>query len=179
MTRFFFAVVPPEPALSVIDALRARWGHPHQKVEPHITVKPPFPHEGQPERFLAPVRAALSGITPLQARLGDPARFGGAVLYLSVLCPGLQALHRAVLQALEPFAPPDPRFHEGESYTPHLTLAGTRFGVSPGGLDRMEREAEGELSDLNPFTVSFLRCYRRDEKDGPWQPLCDLPFGGL
>jgi len=179
VARYFFAVVPPEPTGSIIEAFRARWGHPHHNVEPHITVRPPFTWPEDPERILSPVRAACAGLSPLQARLGAPGRFAGGVLFLSVDSPGLTLLHRAVLQALDPLIPVEANRHAGGGYTPHLTLAVTRFGIDRDGLDRMEAEARNELSDLAPFTAAALRCYRRTGKDDRWEPWCDLFFGGL
>lgn len=178
MPRFFFGVTPPEPQHGQIEAFRARWGHPHHQVEPHITVKIPFAWEGAPEGFLAPVRAACAATQPFTALLGAPARFaGGQVLYLSVRSPGLSALHRSVMEALAGLVPTDPRGHEGEGYTPHLTLAVGRFGIDSAGLDRMELDAAAELGHLPPFDVTSLRCYHRTGADAPWEPLVDLPLG--
>lgn len=179
VTRFFFAAVPPEPARSTIESFRRRWGNPHHKVEPHITVKVPFYWAGPPESFLAPARAACAGVSMFEARLGAPARFGADVLYLTVAGAGLAHLHRAVCAALAPMLAANPRAHEGEAYAAHLTLASTRFGIGPDDLSAMERAAADELCGFPPFPVTFVRCYRRQGKDGPWEPLCDLPLNPL
>jgi len=171
VSGYFFAVVPPEPTLGAIEAFRTRWGNPHHNVEPHVTVKAPFEWDGSPEPFLAPARAACAALRPFAARLGAPARFGSAVLYLTVESPGLMLLHKAVA----PLMPGDARGHEGDAYTPHLTLAVSRFGISAEGLDRMESEARTELPPAS-FTVTALRCYQREQKQDRWMPLCDLPL---
>lgn len=180
MARYFLAVAPPEPQLSQVDALRARWGHPHHKVEPHVTIKAPFLWSGAPDQFLAPVADALASIAPFDCRLGGTGRFPGAkVLYLKVAGDGLLPLHMAVVQALAGLLPPDGRpSHEGERYTPHLTLAVGRFGIDVKGLEAMEVEAKAELAALAPFTVSALRCYRWSEA-GRWERHQDIPLGGL
>lgn len=175
VTRYFLAVTPPPHLLNRIEAFRARWGHPHHNVEPHVTVKPPF--QWPSDDFLAPVQSACAGLQPFEVRLGAPARFGDAVLYLTVAAPALKPLHLAIIQALHPFVPADPRNHEGETYTPHLTLAVTRFGISPEGLDRMEAEVRQELADLPPFTVGAVRCYHRVGKDDRWERRCGLSLG--
>lgn len=175
MPTYFLAVTPPEPTLGAIERFRARWGHPHHKVEPHITIKPPFPWVEDPETFLVPLRPALSGLRPFTARLGAPGRFGAGVLFLTVDSPGMKALHLATIAAV----PTGTGVHEGEAYTPHLTLAVTRFGISADGMDRMEAEARAELTAFPPFEVTALRCYHRTDKDSRWQPLCDLPLGPL
>ncbi|HWI61386.1 MAG TPA: 2'-5' RNA ligase family protein [Symbiobacteriaceae bacterium] len=178
MSRYFFAVIPPEPAQSAIEAFRARWGHPHHNVEPHITVKAPFQWPGDPEAFLAPVRAVCAAHGPIKVRLGQPARFGDAVLFLTVESPLLKHLHIDVINGVP--TPGDPLGHEGEGYTPHLTLAVTRFGISADGLDRMEAEARAELTAVTQqFFITALRCYHRQGKDDRWIPLCDLPLGSL
>jgi 2'-5' RNA ligase len=178
MPRYFLAVTPPEPQWSRIEALRVRWGSPHHAVEPHITVKIPFAWAPAPSAFLDPLRAVCAAHRPFAATLGAPARFaGGQVLYLTVESPELPAFHRAVAGALTAVAPLDSRGHEGEAYTPHLTLAVGRFGIDPAGLDAMEREATAELTGLPAFPVTSLRCYRRAGTNNRWQPLIDLPLG--
>jgi 2'-5' RNA ligase len=147
-------------------------------VEPHVTVKIPFAWAGDPEGFLAPVRAACASVRPFAVRLGEPGRFPEAqVLYLTLHAEGLPRLHRAVMAALDGLVPVDPRGHEGEGYHPHLTLAVGRFGIAPDGLERMEAEARRELADLPAFQVESLRCYRREGPDDPWAPFADIPLG--
>ena len=178
MPRFFFGIRPPEPQHGQIEAFCARWGHPHHKVEPHVTVKIPFAWEGAPEAFLAPVRSACAAVRPFTAALGAPARFpGGQVLYLSVNSPGLPVLHRSVMLALAGLVPVDPRGHEGDGYTPHLTLAVGRFGLDAAGLHRMEQEAAAELGHLPAFPVTSLRCYHRSGPDDWWETFADLRLG--
>lgn len=178
MPAFFLAVTPPAAVTAPVEALRARWGNPHHRVEPHITVKIPFPWAPDPEGFLAPVRAACAGVAPFEARLGAPSRFAEAgVLYLSVAAPGLKPLHLAVMRAFAGLVAPDPRGHEGETYTPHLTLAVSRFGITAEGLETMEEEARSALAALPPFMVGALRCYRRERSADPWQPWLDIPLG--
>ncbi|MDF2627420.1 MAG: hypothetical protein K0R39_1251 [Symbiobacteriaceae bacterium] len=176
MPSYFFAITPPEPTLGAIEAFRARWGHPHHNVEPHITVKPPFPWDDAPGALLDLLRPALAGLRPFAARLGAPARFGNAVLYLTVDSPDMHSLHLTTINVL---AGAIPTAHEGHEYTPHLTLAVTRFGISPEALDRMEAEARAELAVFPAFDVTALRGYQRFGKDDRWQPLCDLPLGSL
>lgn len=176
--RYFFAVNPPEPLLTQIDDFRGRWGHPHHKVEPHVTIKAPFVFPGRSEEFLAPVREVCRQIQPFEARLGAPGRFTRSrVLYLTMTGRGLAPLHRAVAGALQGIIPPDPRARGPERFTPHLTLASGRFGIDEDGLDAMEAEARVELADLPPFIIRTLRCYRWEGSPGRWHTYCDLPLG--
>lgn len=177
--RYFFAVTPPEPLLGQIEAFRGRWGHPHHKVEPHVTIKAPFLWPGRPDEFLAPVRAVCRQMQPFQAQLGAPDRFvRNRVLFLTMTGQGLLPLYRAVGEALKGILPPDPRTGGGgERFTPHLTLAAGRFGIDDEGLAAMEKEARQELVNLPPFAVTTLRCYRWQGSPGRWHTLCDLPLG--
>jgi len=176
VTSFFLAVVPPEALGARIEAFRTRWGNPHHKVEPHITIKAPFPWTAEPEALLAPLGAVCSTMAPFEVRLGPSSRFAEArVLYLTVHSPALHQLHTGAVGALTGLVPVGG--HEGEHYTPHLTLAVGRFGISPEGLDHMEREAAIELGGLPAFPVTALRCYRRAKAEERWQPMVDLPLG--
>lgn len=178
MPSFFLAVVPPEGLREQIEDFRGHWGHPHHNVEPHITVKAPFPWQREPEAFLAPLQEACLALKPFEAQLGAPSRFEQArVLYLAVQSPGMHRLHKAVLDAVAGPIPLNPHGHEGEGYTPHLTLAVGRFGISSADLNLMEAEASRELCNLPPFQVAVLRCYRRDRAEERWQPMVDLSLG--
>lgn len=177
MDRFFFAVSPPGPLLSRIEALRARFGNPHHKVEPHITIKIPFTWDGEPAAFLEPVRQVLTRTAPFEVRLGSTARFPGPrVLYLTVAGDGLKQLHLAVAEALTGLVPTDARSHEGQHYTPHLTLAAGRFGLDARKMEEMDQAARTALADLPPFTVTALRCYRWRTPPGRWEKFVDLPL---
>jgi 2'-5' RNA ligase len=178
LSQYFFAVSPPEPLSSKIDALRERWGHPHHRVQPHITVKAPFQWHEQPEAFLAPVRAACAAAAPFDIRLSGTGRFGEArVLYLTVDGDGLKPLHLAVISQLDGLLPADARAHEGEGYSPHLTLAVARFGIDAAGMAEMEQAAQAELAELPAFAVRALRCYQWHPAKPAWAPLCDIPIG--
>lgn len=177
MPRFFLAITPPEPLLSQIEAFRGRWGHPHHKVEPHVTVKPPFEWTREPEGFLTAARAACLKVRAFPARLGPPGRFArSGVLFLTVVSEDLSDLHLRVSADLAGLVPPEARPHEG-GYHPHLTLASRRFGIDEAGLAQMEAEARAELSDLPPFTITALRCYRWQTDQGRWQTYRDVPLG--
>jgi 2'-5' RNA ligase len=178
LSRYFLGVVPPEPLLTRIEEFRGRWDHPHHHVEPHVTLKIPFAWDQDAMAFLAPVRWACREAGPFDIRLGPTARFPEArVLYLAVEGSGIRALHLTVLGALAPFVPADPLSHEGEGYSPHLTLAVGRFGIDSAGLDAMEEAARFEIARLPAFTVESLRCYRRERPEDPWETFSDIPLG--
>ncbi len=180
MVRYFLAVTPPEPLFSRIETFRKKWGGPHHKVEPHITVKVPFEWAGNPAPVLKAAGDACAAAAPFELTLGAPGRFRGArVLFLSVhVPPALQALHESVITALQAYAPVRPGSHEGPGeYHPHLTLAAGRFGIDDAGLDAMEAEANQVLSNLPPFTVDRLRVYKWGPGEHRWSRLQDLGLG--
>jgi 2'-5' RNA ligase len=176
LTRFFFAVTPDEPLRNQIELFRGRWGHPHHKVEPHITIKAPFLWQGDPVPVLQAAQYACQEIAPFDVLLGRPAQFPKShVLYLTVISKTIAQLHHRVVEAIAPLLPTDARGHEGMAFTPHLTLAAGRFGIDVAGLAEMERKAAIELVNLT-FQVTALRCYRWGDADTRWQPYIDLPL---
>ncbi len=181
MTLYFFGVTPSDPLRERIDAFRAKWNHPHHKVEPHITLKAPFGWPGNPAPVLKAVQAVCAASAPFTLTLGAPGRFGGArVLFLSVAGEPLWTLQKAVVAAVMRFAPPERRGGPNEAsdpYHPHLTLAATRFGIDAAGIAAMEREAGTALAGLPPFTVTAMRCYRKERDMERWQVCTDLPLG--
>lgn len=176
--RFFLGIAPPEPLLSRIEAFRTKWRNPHHKVEPHITLRPPFDWNGTPSLLLQLARDGCRGVQPLTLSLGATGRFHHSrVLFLSVQSgPELAALERALSTALASIARPDPRSAD-LAFHPHLTLASGRFGIDVGGLDAMEQEAATVLADLSPFTVTRVRCYRWCPGDHRWTRFEDLNLG--
>jgi 2'-5' RNA ligase len=177
MTRYFLAVAPPAPLLTEIDAFRGKWNHPHHRVEPHITIQPPFVWERSPEPWLRVAAEAAKTVKPFVVQLAGTGRFPRArVLYLEAKSDALADLHRAVTGALVNLIPqesgrPQPPFH------PHLTLAAGRFGIDEGGLAQMEAEAVAQPFARAAFPVTHLRVYRWGQGDRAWQRWKDLPLG--
>jgi 2'-5' RNA ligase len=176
MARFFLAVAPPAPLLSEIDAFRGRWGHPHHKVEPHITIQPPFEWEGSPEPWLQAVYGALRQVAPFPVQIEGTGRFARSrVLFLTPKGEGLGRLHALVTGALADLLPPDDRRRSGQGFHAHLTLAAGRFGITDERIDAMEAEARREPFAAAGFTATSLRAYRWGDRR--WERFKDLPFG--
>lgn len=174
--RYFLAITPEPGVRGQIEGLRTSWGSPHHKVEPHITVKAPFSWTGDPEVWLAPVRAALAGVGRFPLKLGAPGSFGGQnVLFLTVPSDRPAQVHQAVVSLLYPLLPPDPRVHEGGEYHPHLTMAVKRFGARPELWPQYEREARALAEQLPEFLVGSVRVY--EWRGTRWETLVDLPLG--
>lgn len=176
--RYFFAVTPPDPLRDAIEAFRGKWGHPHHRVEPHITVKAPFEWPGDPAPVLKAAAEAAGRFRPFEVALGEPGRFERArVLFLTVQSEGLEPLHQAAVEALKPLVPVRPGSHEGGAYHPHLTLAAGRFGIDEAGIAAMEQDARVALGGLPAWANTALRCYRLEPGQPRWQVFRDLPVG--
>lgn len=176
MTRFFLAVAPPAPLLDEIDAFRGRWGHPHHKVEPHITIQPPFEWNGSTEVWLEAVRGAVRQLAPFPVELRGTGRFARSrVLFLQPVGAELERLQSLVERSLVDLLPPDDRRRSGQGFHGHLTLAAGRFGITDERIDAMEQEAKGEPFATASFTVVALRAYRWGP--GRWERFKDLPLG--
>lgn len=176
--RFFLAIAPPEPLLSRIEAFRTKWRNPHHKVEPHITLRPPFDWDGNPALLLQLARDGCRRARPFPLTLGPTGRFQRSrVLFLSVQAgPELPALERALTAALSSISRPNGRSAD-LAFHPHLTLASGRFGIDDSGLDAMEQETASVLANLPPFTVARVRVYRWGSDDHRWSRLEDLSLG--
>jgi 2'-5' RNA ligase len=111
---------------------------------------------GDPESFHAlerRVRRALSGTPAMEARVSavgvfeDPPRGSAPVVYLAVESPGLDRLHRRLVEefgAVEGL--------EGEDYAMHVTLA-------RGGDEETARRLADREVDPVTWTVSELQIY--------------------
>jgi 2'-5' RNA ligase len=175
MTRFFLAVAPPAPLLEQIDEFRGRWGHPHHKVEPHITIRAPFEWDGSAEPWLEAVRGAIRQVAPFPVQFKGTGRFGSRVLFLTPVGEGLERLQSLVMAALVDRLPPDDQRRQGQGFHGHLTLAAARFGITDERMEAMDVEAKGEPFATAPFTATALRAYRWG--DGRWERFVDLPLG--
>lgn len=94
-------------------------------------------------RLSARAREALAGAPAVEARVtgvdcfADAATGPSPVVYLAVQSPGLEALHRRLIEAFEPV-----EGIEGEDYVPHVTVA------RGGTLAAAQRLADREIDPI-------------------------------
>lgn len=175
MIRFFLAVAPPAPLLAEIEAFRGRWGHPHHKVEPHITIQPPFLWDGRPEPWLDLAAGAARQVAPFPVQLQGTGRFARSrVLFLQPVGEGLERLHATVTKALAGILPDEGR---RQGFHGHITLAAGRFGITDERIAAMEAEAKQEPFATASFTVDSLQVYRWGQGEHRWSRYQDLPVG--
>lgn len=177
MVRFFLAVAPPAPLLDEIEAFRGRWGHPHHKVEPHITIQPPFLWEGRPEPWLEVAAKVVGQLKPFPVELEGTGRFARSrVLFLQPVGVGLERLQAAVTKAMVGILPDEGR-PQRPGFHGHITLAAGRFGITDERIDAMEAEAKREQFAAARFEVKSLQVYRWGPGEHRWSRFKDLPFG--
>lgn len=178
MVRFFLAVAPPAPLLNEIDAFRGRWGHPHHKVEPHITIQPPFLWEGRPDPWLEVAAKVVEQIEPFPVELKGTGRFARSrVLFLQPVGDGLERLQAMVTKALVGILPDDGRRPQRQGFHGHITLAAGRFGITDERIEAMEAEAKQESFATASFRVESLQVYRWGPGEHRWSRYRDLPLG--
>ncbi|MHC8521040.1 2'-5' RNA ligase family protein [Rossellomorea sp. H39__3] len=68
------------------------------------------------------MKGVVSRFRPFSLSLGEPAYFGGIILYLTVHSPALFDLHREIVQAVSPSPEEIRQYFELEAFVPHLTL---------------------------------------------------------
>ena len=169
MRRFLGLAAPPEFAREVQAWQRSLS---HVITAPHITLKAPG---GLTDdlAWLPQVQQACARFSPLVVTLSGVRTFGKRVIYLGVRGERLPDLHRALLAAVSPARR---LAHEGEGYTPHLTIVltdaplGVPFGEA---LELARRTFTAPVS----FTADSVRLYRKPIPGTPYQPERDFPLG--
>ncbi|AHF98407.1 phosphoesterase [Halostagnicola larsenii XH-48] len=104
------------------------------------------------------VNRALEGTAPVEARIvgieyfSDPPLGTAPVVYLAVESPGLESIHRELLDAFDPVDG-----LEGPEYVPHITLA------RGGSLEDATQLASRDLEPIE-WTVDGLEFWNGTEK---------------
>jgi len=171
--KFFIGIPAPDALCEQIARFQARFEQ-VQLAEPHISVKA----QGglaENEDWLPLIERSASGISPFMIYFAGVATFGDRVLFLKpAQSPNLRQFHQAVLCAINPSPELIARYHEGDHYDPHLTLATADAGMDRARLASMKEEAEIEFSDTASFTVSAIRVYRQLDPAGRYQNYRDI-----
>lgn len=108
------------------------------------------------QRQAARAREAVAGAPAFEARIAgvgyfdEPATGAAPVVYLAVESPGLAALHARLCATFDPV-----EGIEGESYTPHVTIA------RGGSVDAAQRLAARDIDSIE-WTVTELHFWDAD-----------------
>ena len=122
---YFVAIVPPEPVLSEVRALkeiaRDKFGSSRALRSPvHITLVPPFKAtDDRLEEISARLSKAAGDTSSFEVELSGFAAFAPRVIFVNpLMTENLRSLQRKVVDCMGPFAKPDSRpFHA------HMTIA--------------------------------------------------------
>ncbi|SHJ48605.1 2'-5' RNA ligase [Hymenobacter daecheongensis DSM 21074] len=174
---FFVAIVPPEPVLAQVWALKQQV---HQRtgsrnavrLPPHITLLPPT---RQPAEFEAPCRAVLQDFaatrSPFGISLENFGWFGSRTLFVRVLeCPALPQLHADLLAFCAQQLPEVSS--ENRPFTPHMTLA-TR-DLPADQVPALQQEFAARTFAAT-FEARALTLFRHDGQH--WHAVADFPLG--
>jgi 2'-5' RNA ligase len=176
--RFFIGITPSEEIKRKIISFQGSFpknGVP-KSVEPHITVK----SQGgltEEKTWLSRVELALKSFKNFEISFEEVDSFSDDVIFLKPsFSQELLDLHKRLFEAVGPYKDPGNTYFENDQYHPHLTLGGTRWGMTKKELIEMKKSAQKELISQSSFQVNFIRIYKEDLKNQSWEKLLDIPF---
>ncbi len=172
--QFIIGIVPPLDYLSRIVEFQRRWESNRlpDLIEPHITVKSQA-GLGRSMEWEGPVKEVCGRHRSFMVTLSRPGIFAKSVGYISVKSEGLVELHRKLVRAVSPDPESSVKYFELDSYMPHLTLGGTKFGLTEEDVINMVERAGKELAPFPTFRAHFLRVYGTTD-GGNYQRLFDM-----
>ena len=153
MDQYFIAIEPPEALSQRLTRVMSQLGD--EWPVPHVTVKNPL-GLGPDLAWLAPAREVISHCEPLRVALGPVRTFDTRVLYLAVTCPGLDELHRRLVEACA-LGREHNAIDVERPYVAHLTLARSHVD----DVARVQRWLD-DLEHAEPFEVHQLTVFHRE-----------------
>lgn len=172
--KYFIGIVPPEAIYKKL--LNIQQQHGDNRLEPHITLRPPVsPLDDQ--QWLDTIVSIASMTTPFEVKLPGTGAFGSQVMFVSVESPGLQSLHEILIPKLKTYEPEDGK-KDHERFHPHMTLGRAWCGFTPEDFRSMKQLADELLVNKGvTFTVSQLRIYYKPDPHKGYQAYKDVPLG--
>jgi hypothetical protein len=118
------------------------------------------------------MKAALARVPAFEMTLGPPAWFGADLLFLAVRSDAVIGLHQEILACLARAGIAERWEYDGDVYEPHLTLAATFAGATPGQLQALAKDA----ARLEPpqFKVEKLWVFHRPHFKAEYEPRVEL-----
>ena len=136
---------------------------------PHLNIRAPFHTELSGPLLVAAFRDVLRDERAFTVRVKGWKRLPHMLFLECDLGPTLARLHAHALGV----GPSSRAPHDGEGYTPHLTLA---LGILPCAEDELWEEVRRLTPPVDGFTVTALSLTR--EERGEVQELHTYPLGG-
>jgi 2'-5' RNA ligase len=171
--KYFIGIVPPDPIYNTL--LQIQEAHGNNRLEPHITLRPPVSPVNA-DRWLKAISDIAATIKPFQVILPGTGNFGKRVLFVSVNSDALSSLYDLLIPALKPFEPEDAQErHDG--YHAHLTLARSWCGFTVEDFRKMRELAEEYLAGSNiSFSVESIRVYHKPDAHAGYKTFLDIPL---
>lgn len=173
LMKYFIGIVPPAEISEVVVNIQQRFGD--NRLEPHITLRPPVTVINEPE-WLNMIEETCRSFSPIPVALTGTGHFGKGVLFIDVKSPDLAKLHYSILEVLMPFEPPETR-QQKKSFNPHLTLGRLWCGFTQQHFVEMKKLADKYLS-AQPisFIATFVRIYYKPHGQSRYQTLRNIPL---
>lgn len=172
--KYFIGVVPEEKIYNTVLNIQKKFGD--NRLEPHITVRPPVTVADQTQ-WIKAIEMICADFSPFQIQLPATGNFGKRVLFIDVLSKDLSNLHNQLLKAVEPFEQPEASQKEDKLYHPHLTLGRSWCGFTKEDFAQMKMLADDFLfRDQVSFIAEFIRIYHKPSGNNRYQILKDLPL---
>jgi 2'-5' RNA ligase len=172
--KYFIGIVPPEDIYETIENIQKQYGD--NRLEPHITVRPPVTLLDQ-SAWLRAIEQVCASFAPITISLPWTGNFGKRVLFIDVVSPSLHALHADLISAIEPFEVADNKLYVDDSFHPHLTLGRAWCGFSQDDFAAIRKLADSYLS-ASPimFKAAFLRVYKKAAHVKRYETVADVPL---
>ncbi len=172
--QYFIGIVPPKEIQDRIVDFQKKFFD-KKVVEPHITIKA---QSGltEDEAWLENAKDYLLRQTSFKVELKGLSSFDGNVLFFQVISNEIEKIHNDLVEIVNPSKELREKYFENGKYTPHLTLAETRWGISKDNLISMKLKAEQELNNLPSFNIDFARVYVKSKHDGQYEKMIDIYF---
>jgi len=172
--QYFIGIVPPKEIQDKITNFQKHFLN-KKVVEPHITIKA---QSGLTEDkvWLEKVENYLKRQTSFKVEFKDLSQFGDDVLFFQVLSNEIEKIHNDLIDIVNPSKELRKKYFENQKYTPHLTLAETRWGINTDELVSIKIKAEQELNNLPSFNVDFARVYVKSEPNTQYEKMMDIYF---
>lgn len=173
--RVLVALVPPEPILEPLRALRSLVGAPSvERITPHVTLVPPLNLRRSDAELRAHLRDAVRDLRPFELWLGPGASFAPENPTLHLRVGGDEAATDALVQLRQRLRSDVLDREDRHGFVPHLTL---RRGA---GSAATAAAAEVLAGRLGPWQVDRIHLLDQvhDERGTAWSVSAEEPFGG-
>lgn len=172
--KYFIGIVPPEDIYEAVLNIQKQFGD--NRLEPHITVRPPVTVTNE-TAWINAIENVCSSFSPILASLPGTGNFGNRVLFIDVDSKPLATLHDAIIKAIKPFEHVDNNQEESRAFRPHLTLGRSWCGFTRQDFAVMKILADKYLSkEPVSFDAKSVRVYHKPSSKGRYEVLKDVPL---